>query len=120
MKQYIIMNTIFAVAIYLGFYSDLDNMLSTFAVGYAYGVAWYTILLGLVVGWFMYDDMVTQLRNSKNWKSNRIFDTIYDLCIILAFVGVGTTVPYVTAILYLAHLIAYSSMCATAKRLNLA
>tara|TARA_R110002074_G_scaffold255644_2_gene428047 strand:- start:490 stop:834 length:345 start_codon:yes stop_codon:yes gene_type:complete len=113
------MNTSFAVSIYVGFYSNLDNMLSAFAAGYAYGTAWLTIIIGLVVGWLMYDEMVTQRRNSKSWKSNRIVDTIYDLCIIAAFVGVGTTFAYVTAILYVAHLIVYTSICSTAKKLNL-
>ena len=113
------MNTFFVLAIYLGFYSDLDNGLSVFATGYAYFVAWATILIALLVGYCMFDAMVAQSRNSAGWQSRQSFDTIYDLCIILAFVGVSTTFAYVTAILYLAHMLILMNIRATAKKLNL-
>jgi hypothetical protein len=119
MKNYIAMNTLFVLAIYLGFYSDLDNGLSVFATGYAYFVAWATILIALLVGYCMFDAMVAQSRNSVGWQSRQSFDTIYDLCIILAFVGVSTTFAYVTAILYLAHMLILRNIRATAKKLNL-
>ena len=119
MKQYIVMNTLFVAAIYLGFYSGLDNGLSAFATGYAYATAWVTILISLFVGYCMFDAMVTQLRNNVSWQTYQSFDTMYDICVILAFVGAATTFAYVTAILYFAHLLILMNMRATAKKLNL-
>lgn len=121
MKQYkyVLMNTLFAVAIYIGLYSDLDNGLSALAIGYAYATAWITIFLSLFVGYRMFDSMVTQLRNNVSWQTYQSFDTMYDICVILAFVGAATTFAYVTAILYFAHLLILMNMRATAKKLNL-
>ena len=117
--QYVLMNTLFAVAIYIGLYSDLDTGLSAFAIGYAYATAWITIFLSLFVGYCMFDAMVTQLRNNVSWQSRQSFDAIYDICIISAFVGVATTFAYVTAILYFAQVLILMNMRATAKKLNL-
>ena len=119
MKQYIVMNTLFVAAIYLGFYSGLDNGPSALAIGYAYTTAWITILISLFVGYCMFDAMVTQLRNNVSWQSRQSFDAIYDICIISAFVGVATTFAYVTAILYFAQVLILMNMRATAKKLNL-
>ena len=119
MKQYIAMNTFFVLAIYLGFYSDLDNGLSALAMGYTYGTAWITIFISLFVGYCMFDSMVTQLRNNASWQTYQSFDTMYDICVILAFVGAATTFAYITAILYVAHLLILMNMRATATKLNL-
>jgi hypothetical protein len=116
MKQYVLMNILFAVAIYLGFYSDLDNGLSAFALSCAYGMAWYTIVLGLGVGWFMFDDMVAKIRTAEGWQSNRVFDILYDMAIIAAFAGAGM---YVIALLYAAQTILFNHMYSIAHKLNL-
>ena len=119
MKQYIVMNTLFVAAIYLGFYSDLGPKSAALAMGYAYGTAWLTILISLFVGYCMFDAMVTQLRNNVSWQSRQSFDAIYDISIISAFVGLATTFAYVTAILYFAQVLILMNMRATAKKLNL-
>jgi len=117
--HYVLMNTLFAVAIYIGLYSDLDNGLSALAMGYTYGTAWITIFISLFVGYCMFDSMVTQLRNNASWQTYQSFDTMYDICVMLAFVGAATTFAYITAILYAAHLLILMNMRATATKLNL-
>jgi len=116
MKKYIIINTVFALAIYLGLYSGLDNVLSSLAIGYAYANAWIVIVLGLLVGWFLYDEMVEQIQNSDGWKPPLYFDTLFDIAVIIAFAYVES---YVTAVLYTAHLLMWNDMHNTARKLNL-
>lgn len=116
MKKYIIINTTMAVAIYLGLYSGLDNMVSSLAIGYAYANAWIAIVLGFIVGWFLYDEMVEEIRNSDSWKPPLYFDTLFDIAIIIAFAYVES---YVTAVLYTAHLLMWNDMHNTARKLNL-
>ena len=88
--------------VYIGLYSDVDNIFTQAAYVLAHIGAWITIVLTLGAGFFLFDEMVIAINNDEAWRPSRTVDTIYDMGIVAAFAFAGS---YVTAVLYIAPIV---------------
>jgi len=118
MNKYLGINSIFALLIYVGFYSGLDNGFSTFAAYIVYAGAWVTGLSSLFLGVVAFDALVELIRQAMtrpNAKSH-ILDVLYDIAIIIALAGAEV---YVTAVVYAIHVIIFHNGYTSAHKLYL-
>jgi hypothetical protein len=117
-KKYHVINTLFALSIYVGFYSGLDNALASYAVLFVYIIAWISGLATLIAGVFMFDALVKLIRHAQktpNAVSHRL-DVLFDIACTLALVGAGA---YVIAVVYAIHVIILFNGYASANKLDL-
>jgi F0F1-type ATP synthase assembly protein I len=115
LKQYHVINTLFALSIYVGFYSGLDAL---YAVLFVYIIAWTSGLATLMAGVFMFDELVKIIRHTQktpNAVSHRL-DVLFDIACTLALVGAGA---YVIAVVYTIHVIILFNGYTSAKQLDL-
>ena len=112
------MNTLFALSIYVGFYSGLDHAIASYALLFVYALAWISGLTVLIAGVFYSDALVKMIRHAQktpNAVSHRL-DVLYDIACTLALIGGGA---YVTAVVYAIHVIILFDGYTSAKQLDL-